>query len=540
MGASVSCVAGEGNGAPLLYLPGMDGIGYTFSAQADLLATRGYEVWCLKLPASDRRPLDALAEALAPLVARVAERHGTGVTLVAESFGAPTALRLAGSAHTGSAVSRLVLCNPATNLSESNMLVGTASAAGLFQLLPLVPTELISWARGTVWPLMLEEGRVDPKVVSGGADVVPADTVTFRLSQLAADSGRLSDSTLRRVHQKVLVISSAKDRVLDSVAEGRRLQALLRDATTVVLPDSGHVALLERGIDLPALMADNGVDVPAAPVHARRGTEDGNARAKGGDGAGRSSAVAAFDDAGRERGGSTRARRGNRPSSRIPPAPTDDDYKMLATLMTPWKAATAPLVLGAENLPSPGQRDGRAVLFVGNHGRMGLYDLPLLLLELHELGFSARGLAHRSHYASGNPMGPIFERFGAVQVTPMSVFELLTRGENVLLFPGGAQEVLKRDGQQNKVIWKSEVDFVRLAAKTDALIVPFASVGADDAFKWHTDTDELLALPVVGDAIRESVKMVDSSLQVRATRHQGRLRALLAHARRADPILSHK
>ena len=164
MGASVSCVAGEGNGAPLLYLPGMDGIGYTFSAQADLLATRGYEVWCLKLPASDRRPLDALAEALAPLVARVAERHGTGVTLVAESFGAPTALRLAGSAHTGSAVSRLVFCNPATNLSESNMLVGTASAAGLFQLLPLVPTELISWARGTVWPLMLEEGRVDVPV----------------------------------------------------------------------------------------------------------------------------------------------------------------------------------------------------------------------------------------------------------------------------------------------------------------------------------------------------------------------------------------
>lgn len=85
LGASLSCVAGEGNRSPLVYLPGMDGTGYTFTAQAALLAKAGYEVWCLRLPASDRRPLNALPDALAPLVARVAERHGgAGVTLVAE------------------------------------------------------------------------------------------------------------------------------------------------------------------------------------------------------------------------------------------------------------------------------------------------------------------------------------------------------------------------------------------------------------------------------------------------------------------------
>lgn len=395
-------------------------------------------------------------------------------------------MRLAGSPRYGRAVSRLVLCNPATNLSESNALVGVASSTGLFQLLPLVPAELVGMARGAVWPLMLEERRVDPEVVRGGAEVVPPETVSFRLSELAADSGRLGDAALRLVRQRVLLVSSAKDRVLDSVAEGRRLRALLPDAANVVLPESGHVALLERGINLSAIMADNGMDVPEI--------------------------AQSTSDVGREWDGRARAR-ARRGSSRIPPAPTDDDYQTLSALMAPWKAMTAPLVLGAENLPAPRQRDGRAVLFVGNHGRMGLYDLPLLLLELHGLGYAARGLAHRSHYANGNPLGPIFERFGAVQVTPMSVFELLSRGENVLLFPGGAKEVLKRDGQQNTVVWKDEVDFVRLAAKTDALIVPFASVGADDAFKWHTDTDELLALPFVGDAIRQSVKIVDSSLR---------------------------
>ena len=85
VGFGATCVAGEGNRSPLVYLPGMDGTGYTFTAQAALLAKAGYEVWCLRLPASDRRPLNALPDALAPLVARVAERHGgAGVTLVAE------------------------------------------------------------------------------------------------------------------------------------------------------------------------------------------------------------------------------------------------------------------------------------------------------------------------------------------------------------------------------------------------------------------------------------------------------------------------
>lgn len=46
----------------------------------------------------------------------------------------------------------------------------------------------------------------------------------------------------------------------------------------------------------------------------------------------------------------------------------------------------------------------------------------------------------------------------------------------------GCREVTKPRGSDYKLIWKSEPDFVRLAAKCDALIVPFAAVGADDAF----------------------------------------------------------
>ncbi len=47
---------------------------------------------------------------------------------------------------------------------------------------------------------------------------------------------------------------------------------------------------------------------------------------------------------------------------------------------------------------------------------------------------------------------------------------------------GGAREVHKRKGEGYKLFWPETPDFVRLASKCDAIIVPFAAVGADDAY----------------------------------------------------------
>ena len=50
-----------------------------------------------------------------------------------------------------------------------------------------------------------------------------------------------------------------------------------------------------------------------------------------------------------------------------------------------------------------------------------------------------RGLAHRGHWYG--PLGPFFERFGAVKASPLAAFRLLNQGEAVLLYPGGGKEV---------------------------------------------------------------------------------------------------
>ncbi|KAA6424452.1 MAG: hypothetical protein FRX49_05664 [Trebouxia sp. A1-2] len=174
-------------------------------------------------------------------------------------------------------------------------------------------------------------------------------------------------------------------------------------------------------------------------------------------------------------------------------------------LLSPWRALVAPVVKGVENLPDPlGPR--RPLLFIGNHTLIGLYDLPLLVHELYLRGYRVRGLAHPGHWKT--PLGPLFQNLGAVKASPMAAYRLLQDAQAVLLFPGGGREVNKRKGEEYKLIWKDKPDFVRMAAKTNALIIPFAAVGGDDAFDVAMDTDEVLSNPVLGPLARRFAKQV--------------------------------
>ena len=42
----------------------------------------------------------------------------------------------------------------------------------------------------------------------------------------------------------------------------------------------------------------------------------------------------------------------------------------------------------------------------------------------------------------------------------MAAFRLLRNNEKVLLFPGGAKEVVKKKGQEYQLLWKDTPDFV--------------------------------------------------------------------------------
>ena len=75
------------------------------------------------------------------------------------------------------------------------------------------------------------------------------------------------------------------------------------------------------------------------------------------------------------------------------------------------------------------------------------------------------------------------------QATPRNCFHLLQSGQSVLLYPGGGREVAKRKGEKYKLMWKEETDFVRLAMRFGAVIVPFAAIGVEEAFDVLLDPE---------------------------------------------------
>lgn len=144
----------------------------------------------------------------------------------------------------------------------------------------------------------------------------------------------------------------------------------------------------------------------------------------------------------------------------------------------------------------------------------GLLDTPLLLEELGRLvgpSKRLRALAHETHFAqfsdmTGGRWGRFFKSLGAVPATARNFYRLLRSGEPVLLFPGGSIEVCRRRGQKNVLLWQDATDFVRPAARLNAIIVPFSSAGADDAVDLIVDGQEMQRLPIVGPALTQLLK----------------------------------
>lgn len=65
------------------------------------------------------------------------------------------------------------------------------------------------------------------------------------------------------------------------------------------------------------------------------------------------------------------------------------------------------------------------------------------------------------------------------QMAETDLFRIISR-QAILLFPGGAREACHGPTEKYKVIWPEQTDFVRLAARFNAIVVPFGSIGSAD------------------------------------------------------------
>lgn len=143
----------------------------------------------------------------------------------------------------------------------------------------------------------------------------------------------------------------------------------------------------------------------------------------------------------------------------------------------PWDMLVSPEFEGLDNIPAKGP-----VLFVGNHSLMALLDGVLMVRELAlRRGIIVRSLGYHLHFKT--PLwGRLLAFGGAVDGTRDNCAAMMKAGEFILVYPGGAGEVMKRKGEQHTVRWKNRTGFARMAIEHGATIVPFSTVGADDCF----------------------------------------------------------
>ena len=64
------------------------------------------------------------------------------------------------------------------------------------------------------------------------------------------------------------------------------------------------------------------------------------------------------------------------------------------------------------------------------------------------------------------------------------------------------REAYKGKGEEYQLFWPERAEFIRMAARFGATIVPFAAVGVDDGLQIVVDAGELARAPVIGDAVR--------------------------------------
>lgn len=481
------------NAPLLLFLPGMDGVGLGLILHHKALGS-AFEVWSLHIPAKDRTPFQDLVEFVEETVKN---QHSISpekpIYLVGDSFGGCLALAVAARNPTIDLV--LILANPATSFNRSQL-------QPLLPLLEALPEQLhftvpyfLSFVMGE--PTKMATVTIDSSLppgpfldqlssnlvdllprLAGLTDIIPKDTLLWKL-KLLKSSAAYANSRLHAVKAEVLVLASGKDNMLPSGEEARRLERSIGNCKVRFYKDNGHTILLEDGVNLLTLIKST--------CKYRR------------------------------------TRRHDYVRDFLPPSASE--FKQ-AVEINRWihyftssvmfsTLEDGKIVRGLAGIPTEGP-----VLLVGYHMLLGLELIPLVENFLKEKKILLRGVAHPLLFSDlvepesrEFSFTDVLKLYGASPVGASNLFKLFESKSHVLLYPGGAREALHYKGERYKLFWSDQPEFVRMAARFGATIVPFGVVGEDDLTELVLDYNDLMKIPILNDYIREKVKQATVNLR---------------------------
>ncbi|KAL3647195.1 hypothetical protein CASFOL_008163 [Castilleja foliolosa] len=486
----ISCGPHLKDSPVLLFLPGMDGLGLGLILHHKSLG-KVFDVRCMHIPVPDQTPFEELVEWVEETVrSEHSSSPNKPIYMVGDSFGGCLALAVAARNPKIDLV--VILANPATSFGRSQL-------QPLFPLLEAMPDELhiavpylLSFVMGD--PMKLAKVSINTQQppakyfeqlsnnltallprLSGLADIIPREALLWKL-KLLKSAAAYANSRLHAVKAEVLVLASGKDNMLPSRDEAWRLSNALQNCKVRYFKDNGHTILLEDGVNLLTIM----------------------------------------------KGTSTYRRSRNHDYIKDFVPVSKSEFKLAVEGNGLFRNYVGPVLLstmedgkivrGLAGVPNEGP-----VLLVGYHMLMGMELVPLVESFLQEKKIMVRGIAHPSLFShlvenenKESTMSDYLKIYGAVPVSPTNLFKLLKTKSHVLLYPGGAREALHRKGEEYKLFWPDQPEFVRMAARFGATIVPFGVVGEDDIAELVLDYDDLIKIPIWGDRIREDNKKYEA------------------------------
>ncbi|KAB5529395.1 hypothetical protein DKX38_019476 [Salix brachista] len=479
----------------LLFLPGLDGVGLGLALHHKALG-KAFEVRCLHIPVNDRTSFEGLMKIVEETVRLEHDSSpNKPIYLVGESFGACLALAVAARNPKIDLV--LILVNPATSFSRSQLPllpILEALPDGLHDVFPY----LVGFVTGNPVKMAMAniEYKLPPRLqfqqlyhnltallpsVSVLSDIIPKETLIWRL-KLLKSAAAYANSHLHAVKAEALVLASGNDNLLPSKDEAYRLKSSLKNCKVRYFNDNGHSMLMEDKPDVfySFHLQEDGLNL----LTIIKGTCKYR-----------------------------RSKRLDLVSDFLPPSMSE--FKCAFDEVTGlFRLATCPalfstlddgkIVKGLAGVPDEGP-----VLFIGYHMLMGL-EIYSLVEEFLKENIMVRGVAHPDLFsknfedlATEFSISDWMKVMGAVPVTPSNLFKLLSTKSHVLLYPGGQREALHYKGEAYKLIWPDQPEFVRMAARFGATIVPFGTVGEDDIAELALDYHDLMKIPILNDFIRD-------------------------------------
>jgi 1-acyl-sn-glycerol-3-phosphate acyltransferase len=136
------------------------------------------------------------------------------------------------------------------------------------------------------------------------------------------------------------------------------------------------------------------------------------------------------------------------------------------------------------------------VLFVGSHN--GGLAAPDMLMMMYDWFFRfgierpAYGLMHPLAWQVSPELASIVAKLGAVVAHPKMALLAFREGANVLVYPGGAEDVFRLHSQRHQICFAGRKGFIKLALRENVPIVPVISTGAHDTLFIFADIYKIM------------------------------------------------